>query len=156
VGVVHHNPQTGGTLTVQLDTYEMTTPRSLVTSAASLREKALQEELAREAGFAIYVVPAREPLELYLARRRSEHVSASRGEDVYAAGEIEVQGSEVRYIDNHSGGFAPDPSSFEIVSGCLSTAGISHDKAGFSLSWPSDYFSEEFLSRYPTPGGDEK
>jgi len=136
--------------------YEMTSPRTRITSAASLRDKALREDLGRESGYAIYVVPARKPLELYLARRRSEHVTASRGEDVYAAGEIEVQGIVVRYLDNHSGGFAPDPSSFEIVSNCLAAAGIEHDTSGFSLSWPSDYFSEEFLSRYPTPGENQK
>jgi hypothetical protein len=87
---------------------------------------------------------------LILAPRRSEHVTAARGKDVLAAGEIGIdpQALTIPYIDNHSAGYLPDASSFAWVSKALEHTELPLKTRAFSSVYPPNgYFTEDFLSQ---------
>ena len=89
---------------------------------------------------------------MVLAPRRSEHVYAAKGLDVLAAGEIGIdpEAMTVAYIDNHSGGYYPDTSSFKWVINALEQADIPLSMNCSKKNYPSGgYFTKEFLSQQP-------
>jgi hypothetical protein len=119
---------------------------------------AMKDEQIGGACYATYVVlphtgdrPFSNGCYLVLAPRRSEHVFAAKGQDILAAGEIGINQETlaVEYIDNHSGGYLPDATSFKWVKNALVQAEINCPK-GFSALYPDGgYFTDAFLSQQP-------
>lgn len=108
----------------------------VVDSAEALaRWLAAQEPVERTAPFT-YVVDLRGWL--WLAPRRSEHVTCARGADVLAAGEIGFRrdsgGWRVDSVSNQSTGYCPDLGSWSPVEDALRRAGVRHP-GGFTDSF---------------------
>src|SRR5436190_4978808 len=77
---------------------------------------------------ATFIIDADE--ELWVADRRSEHVSCADGQDIFAAGEITFARAadqiEVSEVTNQSAGYCPEPSCWPVVARVLARLGISH------------------------------
>lgn len=82
-----------------------------------------------------------------------EHVSAARGENVLAAGEITagIEGGKwiVKEINNRSIGYHPARSTFDIVGAILDHIGLQNPGKFTYLHPREGFFSDDFLSLFP-------
>ncbi len=81
----------------------------------------------------------------------NEHVSVAKGQDVYAAGEVDFEkteaGWQVVYINNRSNGYIPHSSCFHWVKQYLMQTDISFVKEEFDETFPRNGFNDsDFLS----------
>jgi len=88
---------------------------------------------------------------LYLGGYIEEHVKVARGQDVLAAGEMQLEKNkewEITQINNRSYGYYPAANSYSLIKQVLEKTSIKHPE-NFTRTYPLEgYFSEEFLSLF--------